>query len=269
MTQAGKLSIVLAEPDSYKDVVELYVSCLKQNWKDCPFPIYWVNQSEKLEGENVHVLNVGGDPKFFCGRLLAAINSAKTKYILFSAADMILTKPVKTKEINEILNYLETVGGKYCLLKKVIKIHMKADHEYPHFYHMNADRPYNVGLSFGIFEADYLRKLIKDPCWICWQFEQYCLQLSRQGKNDRSYYYDKNIGDVVHLISKGKFIPSAKRKIKRCGIDISSLHRETLSWFESIIESGKRLITKICPIKLREPLKRIISKTGFKFSSKY
>lgn len=269
MTQIGDLSIVLAEPDSYKDIVELYISCLKQNWKDCPYPIYWANQSEKLDDEDVHVLNVGGDPQYLCGRLLATINCVKTKYILFSVADMILTKPVKTKEINVILNYLDKVGGKYCLLKRSTRLRMKADPIHTHFYHINANKPYNVGLTFGIFESDYLRNLIKDPRWTGWQFEEYCLQLAHQAKNDKSYYYDKNIGDVVHLISKGKFIPSAKRKIKRCGIDVSSLHRETLSWYESIIESGKRLITKICPIKLREPLKRIISKTGFKFSSKY
>ena len=264
-----KLSIVLVEPDSYKDIVELYLNCLKQNWKDCPYPIYWANQEEHLDDDLIHVINVGGDPLHFCGRLLKVINIVNTEWTLFSNADMILTNQVETDEINELLNCLDKRGGLYCCLKKIPKTRMKADPEYPHIYHMASNRAYNVGLTFGIFKTDYLRSIIKDPCWTGWQCEEYCLQLACQGKNDKSYYYDKDIGRVVHLLCKGKLIPSGKREIIRYGIDLSSLKRETLSRKESIIEAGKRFVSAICPIKLRKPIKKLISIMGYEFISKY
>lgn len=269
MTQEESLSIVLVEPDSYKDVVELYLKCLRQNWKDCPYPIYWANQTESLNDDSVHVINAGGDPRHFCGRLLKAIDSADTKWTLFSNADMILTRVVDTKDIKEIVDYLDTHNGKYCCLKKITKFRMKSDPTNHHLYHMNSNRAYNVGLTFGIFETDYLRSLIKDPCWTGWQAEEYFLQLASQGKNDKSYYCDKNIGRVVHLLCKGRLIPSGKRKITKSGIDLSSLQRETLSLKDSIIEAGKRFVSAICPIRFRKTLKKIIGMTGYKFISKY
>lgn len=263
------LTILLPEPDSYKDIVLFFDSCLEKAWPDCPYPIFWMNGEETIDSPRIQAMNCGGNPLAFCGRVLDGVNHAGTKWVLIWTSDYIPTIRIDTADIEAVLNYMSNNDIKYCDLKKIPKLRMKKDISEPHFYRENEDSPYNISICFCIFQASYLKELIQDRNWTGWQLEDYGMKLSSEGKNTACAYYDKNIGRTVHLVTQGKLIPSTMRKLRKCGFDTSSLQRELLPREVEVRQKARKILGYICPTRLRKLAKITMSRFGIQYGSKY
>lgn len=261
--------ILLAEPDSYRDIVCLFGKCLEKNWHDHP-PVVWANEEDAARVNEFQIINCGGgNPAAYCGRILKGLKAVNTGYVLLWTADYIPTKQIQSDEINEVLNYMESHGMKFCKLSKIKTSKMTRDKNSPHFYHMKASKPYNISITFGIYEAEYLKSLIKDSNWTGWQFENYGLFLASQNKNDKSIYFDKNIGETVHLVMKSKLIPSAVKELNEKGIDTSCINRPFLSAKEIRSVKVRKFLGSLCPHKLRRVIKKIACRLGIKTVTQY
>ena len=264
-----KLMILLAEPDSYRDIVCLFEKCLEKNWHDHP-PVVWANEEDTARVNEFQIINCGGgNPAAYCGRILKGLEALNTEYVLLWTADYIPTKQIPSDEINEVLGYMESHGMKFCQLSPKKKSKMTRDKSSPHFYHMKASRPYNISITFGIYEVEYLKSLIKDENWTAWQFENYGLFLANQNQSDKSIYFDKNIGETVHLVMKSKLIPSAVKELHEKGIDTSCINRPFLSAKEIRSAKAKKLLGSLCPQKLRSAFKKIAHRLGIKTVTQY
>lgn len=264
-------AILLPEPDSYKDIVLLWARCFHTYWPDCPAKVYWTNEEETIDDDRIIPVHYGaGNPTAFCGRLLKGIEAAGTEYVLVWVADYLPSIRITNDEVETVLNYMKRKQMRYCKMAKSSPIQqMSKDYENPYFYHMDADRPYNISVTFCFFEASYLIELIQDPNWSAWQLEQHGLILSSQSKNTKCCYFDRDIGRTVHLVRKGKLYPDACKVLQKCGIDLSSVHREILSQKDVIVDKIKGVISRKCPIKLRKTIKKIGKFFGFRFATDY
>lgn len=264
------LTILVPEPDSYKDIVLFFDSCLKNTWPDCPYSIYWMNEKETIDSPRIKAINCGdGNPLAFCGRLLDGIHFAGTRWILLWCSDFLPTKRINTGDIEIVLNYMEQNDINYCNLKKVPKLRMKQDKTSPHFYKEDENSAYNISIGFCIFKAVYLEDMIQDRNWTGWQLENHGMMLSSEGRNFACAYYDKNIGNTLHLVSQGRLIQSTVKKLHKYGIDTSLLHRSLLPKIEENRRKVRTVCGYICPTRLRKYVKMIMGKLGVKYGSRY
>lgn len=264
------LTIILPEPDSYKDIVIIFERQLAKIWADCPYQIIWANEKEYLNSSIIKTLNCGtGNPTAFCGRIISGIKEAQTKYILIWVADMLPTKRIDSRDIEEVLLYMDVHGCNYCDLKKSSTKNMTKDSNTAYFYKMRPTSPYNISTGFCIFNSKYLISLIKDSNWTGWQLENYGMYLSSIGENNGCVYYDKNIGNMVHLMTKGKIIMSNKKKLLQNGVNLDGLNREQLSIKSQFLGWVKYKLGVACPVKIRKNMKKALSLIGIKFESQY
>lgn len=264
------LTILLPEPDSYKDIVLFFDSLLKKAWPDCPYPIFWMNEEESINSQQIKAVNCGGgNPQAFCGRILDGIHYTDTKWVMIWVSDFLPTAKIDTTDIEMVLTYMEENDIKYCDLKKIPRIRMKKDKSSHYFYIENEFSPYNISIGFCVFEAAYLEEMIRDRNWTGWQLENYGMILSSEGRNSACAYCNKNIGHIVHLMARGRLLPSAVRKLERYGFSVSSLSRDILPKREEIRRGIRAICGYLCPIKLRKIAKIAMGKLGVQYGSKY
>lgn len=266
----SKLTIVVPAHDSYKEIVDLYIKALKKNWSDCPYRIIWANGIEELESDELDVINCGADATF-CQRLMKALDDVDTDYVLLTIEDLIISKAVNTQDIETLLECMERNDYKYCKLLNSNKYrNSHKDSDYPYVRIAESDMPYGLSINCGIFKTDYLKSLVLDLNWTPWDLENYFLLKAKNKQLEGCIYDSRDSLNLVHLIAKGKIIPTSERKLDRRGIYVNlSTKWERQSMREYISFNFISLMLCIIPKNMRGRAKKIASAIGIKTVTKY
>lgn len=268
MSNTNKLSIIIPGHDSYKDIVNLYMSLLNKNWVDCRYNIYWSNCVEKSDYENLNVINNGNDATF-SRRLLNALINIETKYVLMNVEDFLYTKVINSEEIEDILNIMEKSNYIFCKLSPDNNYKRDRDNANDYTYHSRNDRPYGLCINSGVFNREYLISIIPNENWNAWELENYWLKLAKEGKCNGCIYDDRDVLNLVHLIEKGKMIPSSIKIISSLGIDIAFINRPIQTKKEVYRSKLISIFGEKCPNKIRVVIKKILNKSGIRTTTKY
>lgn len=103
-------SIVINSCDGYEDIWKPFFSCFKDNWKNCPYPIFLNTEHKNYahEGLNITALNVIKNKKIEWGeRLLDCLSRIETEYVLMLFDDFCLEHEVNQSEIENCLQAME------------------------------------------------------------------------------------------------------------------------------------------------------------------
>jgi|GEM_PF-4157390 len=263
----SNLSIIVPAHDSYKDVVILWEKAISKYWSDCPYRIVWANGTERVDSSIIEEVRTGENATF-AQRVLNGINAVKTDYVLIWCEDFILSKPVQTESILAIVDLMREYGFVHCRLLKTSKCFSTKMVNCKNKYLSNDNKPYGLSINVGIFQTAFLTKII-DPKWTGWDIEQCFLKLSKEGKIHNCIYDDADVGGLVHLIQKGKIIPNAEETLIKLGYDTFYLVRERMSSIEAVQYSLKTTLSQNLPPQLRNLIKSIADKLGFKMTTPY
>lgn len=103
-------SILINSCDSYEDVWNPFFSCFKENWKNCPYPLFLNTESKKYEkeGMNITSLTLRKNMKIEWGeRLLDCLERIETEYVILLFDDFCLEDNVNQVEIENCLSEME------------------------------------------------------------------------------------------------------------------------------------------------------------------
>lgn len=268
------VSIVIGSCDAYYDVAGLYVQFLRKYWKECMFPIYVTTESKKIEEQNVTTIT-GAEGDEWVKRIIRAINQTESEYIWLTVDDLFISEPVDNNRMNELFEIIADEGIQYYGFPiKPIKDDGKRKHykDYKHIYSISKSVPYGVNMGTAIWEKKELLRVLNDGIETAWDVENYFLE--KASKMEKGYYehYVDDDGTSLHfshMIKKGKWIQKGVKEIADSGIAIDYEKRGYVPLSSRlrtiVVGTGNRL----CPVWARAGVKKLFSKVGFKFATKY
>lgn len=264
----SSLAILIPAHDSYQDVLKLFCEQKNKFWNKCPYNIYWSNCEQKIiKDSDIQIINNGMDASF-SKRIKNALEKIDSKYILLILEDFIISDIVDNERISEIIKIMDVNKYNYCGITSKISKRQITKTNYVDIYEIDSNKPYGLSINVGIFKKDYLYDLIIDDNFSGWQLEDYFLELAKENKNEHCICDVSNPLCVVHLIDKGKIIPSAKKELEQKNIKLS-INRPSLPVSYVIKKYITGVFSSVVPMSSRVYIKKGLSKLGFKFVTKY
>lgn len=269
-----RLAIVLPAYDPYKDAFDIFMDLFEKNWGDCPYPVIVANMHFQYNSSlpNFKLINCGNEKRYRVRRN-EAIKQVQAKYYLIMEEDRMFAQKIETAEVENILDFMDANDIDYyrmntSFFKKKQRNRYKG---YTHYYRIPAKEPYGRSGATSIYRIDLIEKNSKkyaDP------------YVEENGYLEDSFHAtekylpnaatdDRNVLGILHCIDKSQWIPSAKRKLQKLGYDFSNTTLKTIPAWKNIIQIGKSTIGMRIPIKVRFYIKKILSKFGMRFSTKY
>jgi hypothetical protein len=261
----NKLALFVSSPDSYCDVIEVFLKCFFKFWPDCPYEFILSTNTKKYHG--ITVINNNHHNDTWMDRAIPVLQNIRYKYVLLLCDDCLISKKVNTDSIERIVMDMDKYGIDFCGLANHIK--GKKLHTDSLLNFVRKNKPYSLNLQVGIYRREYLLNLLGDGSRSPWELETKWLK--EADKADNSYY--DNIAsccyDVLGCkngILKGQWYESVIREMGKKGIAINT-KRGVISLKEDRKLHIYSRIGKILPSKVRPLVKKIVSMTGHKFAS--
>lgn len=265
--KSKRLSIYVSSPDSYSDVLSIFLNGYHRYWSNCPYEFNLSTNTKKYDGIHCFCNNKQGDS--WVERTISVLSNITTKYILLLCDDIIICDYINNDEIEEILDYMDNNNIRFCRLKPYA---FKGPHTSSSLlFRVNKQTPYAVNIQIGIFRKDYLEELLGDGCLSAWNIEASLNKKAAQAENE--LYEDvvvvsKNIIPHIHGIMKGGWIRTSVKKLREKHL-CSDLERPFIPW---TMELKLRLISFINPkisFRTRRIIKLIAMKMlGLNFTTK-
>lgn len=268
-----EMAIILPACDKYLDIVSEYMRYLHLNWKDCPFEIILVTETRPFHDERVSSYTTSKETEW-TGRVLEGLKHTSCKYVLVMIEDAFFSQKVSNQDIFDILDFMKRHHVKYYRNPK--NYHAKtpensfADFEYA--CKIKKDVIYARSLGIDIWDRDALVETFGDGTMSAWDVENYFLASSMA--ESAGYYEDwvsdtRNFLHVIETVAGGRWIRKAIKRFKELGTPVNLGSRK----FNSITDEYRRRLygvaNKIIPRNKRGTVKKIFSKIGFKFATKF
>lgn len=272
MTKSSKMTIILASCDAYKDVADQYVYFLRENWPDCPFSILVATESCDYNDSEIVAIK-SGSKSTWTSRVIKAINACSTPYVLLTVDDLFMSEPVQTEDIDDILNYMESVDVRYYRIPVIDPVRQKfgkiPERRYTRQIYDN--QVYSVSIGHAIWNRNELLKLMGDGTKSAWDLENdfSAVDQNKEPSVKEGYVTDtRHLLHSVHMIKKGKYIPAGVKTMSKCGYEIDTSKRGLITFKERIRPKIYGLGSKLCPPRYRRKVKSFLSKLGLSFATR-
>ena len=257
----NRLSITILSCQKFSDLWANNLSLLEANWPNHPnvrLISDGIGLYEPAEPDGLVVINGN-----MSSRLIRAIETAETQYVLLTLDDYFLKRPVKESTIYSLLDYMSKENIDYCRFFR--KKDVKGKYSEPGRHKkLPLQEAYEANFYPGLWKRTSLLAVIKNGEDI-WKTEVRLTKRMRESGLKGIAVYDKTVFPFVDIVRKGKYLRSGYRFIKRNNLFCSDRSirtvKETLSLFIQTVASDH------FPKPLQEHLKRRARKKGKVFFS--
>ena len=258
----NRLTLLISSCEKFSDLWNLHFHFLNLHWKNRDLDTFLVTDKKtKIAFENINVKSVGNleMPK----RLEKALAFVKTKYVLLTLDDYFLIKDVDEKQIEEIIDFMDSYSVDYCRLYPINKERKKVLKENKWLFKVNLEKEYAVNLYPGIWRVDFLLKTFCNDTNI-WNYE---VSLTKTAKACKAncIMSRRNEFSILDVIRKGKVLHKAHRYLEKRGFSLDN--RELVSWGVEIRYFVFGFFSHILPSKIKKIAKGLLRKFGVKFYS--
>ncbi|MUK49012.1 hypothetical protein [Aliivibrio fischeri] len=107
---AENCSIIINSCDHYKDIWELFFSCLNEQWPECQVDIYLNTESENFEYKNLKFINIENEKRknmAWGGRLVDTLSLINHKYAICLYDDFLVENRIDISQIKNCINWME------------------------------------------------------------------------------------------------------------------------------------------------------------------
>lgn len=262
-----KLTILVSSFDGYSDIWPSFEKIFKNNWSDCEYPIKIT--SNFLECNGLETIKTGEEINWST-RMIKAIESIDSDYVLLLLEDYLIGKKVDSNKFDSIVNKIVKEEINYFRLTNFPKSkNSKAIEEYAPIYQ---DEEYGINLQAAIWKVSYLKKVLHKYSGNAWEFEIGLLSETVDAPHKAIPGCYTMLNDplcILNGVLKGKWFPSTIKFFKKQGIIIDSSHRGMLSFLEVLKYESMQFVKNKVSSKMRKKMKKIALKLGFKFMSEY
>lgn len=252
------VGILIISCDRYADVWRPFFSLFWKYWPDCPYPVYLGANYKTWDDPRVQMILVGDDLSW-AESTRKMVENVSHQYIMIILEDWLLTNPVNTRKINELLLNLVVLNGGYLRLDPSPRPDKKVS-GFPDIGEIDRGAPYRVSLHIAFWRRDVLHGLLRDG-ETAWD-----LELLGSRRSDRlAVGFFSTWKDAIDYdkggVNRGKWTPSAIRTAQKEEIDLDFSVRPRLSTIEAISRSLEGLVsstTGLIPWRKRRPFGNLL-----------
>lgn len=271
MANKIELAIVGIFWDGFYDLWEDFLELKERFWKDCPYPLYIVNQTKDLgfpKDYDVTVLHAGAEAEY-SKKVQVALQNINADYYLLLLDDFFFSKNIKGGILDGVLDYIKVKSVEYyCmpLYEFIAPLVGKAGKISDVPYRLKESDEYTLSCQPAIWKRDFLQKCIGTGNYNAWVFEG----IYATSKIAHQFDFLKNCLTInnnplclLHGALQGKMVPDTMDYYNNIGYTMFN-KREALTPSVYRRHQLKSTIKSIIPL----PIQRIIKKI-FKVNSIY
>lgn len=266
-----RCTILIPSPDTNRELLKLFVLMKSKFWNDCSLSTVVATQTENkdLYSNDIYFVSTGENTSWG-ERMRVAVQKIQTPYILFLCDDFFISRKIDNEKFNSILEWLVERKIKFCRFFPPAFNNNSVVLDLGKISPIPKSIPYGINIGGGIYSRDYLIDLIGDGNIDGWTIEnelnKQCIDFNENDFYDDCFWVSGNFLGIIHGISKGKWLPSAKRKIVKLGFEVDE-SRMTMSRIQEIKLNLLSRIGKRLTPKMRRVIKQ---KLGFiKFTTSF
>lgn len=239
-------SILVLTCDKNIGLMNIFMTFLSKNWKDCPFPIYLGFENLKPEYRNAIVLN--SKENKWGDRVLGYLRGIKTRFVLIILDDFICEECVQTELIKTYITYMENDDSIVSISIADIYDKNNRETEYEGIMRRPWNGKYLLNLQVNLWQRETLIALLKgndNP----WQAELYGSIRARKLR-DKQFLCLKSDGISPYKYGRGWLMVRGVwngNEIKRLGLQ---------EYSQNIFDGRDILYTDLMHINLIARVKR-------------
>lgn len=258
-------SIIISSCDKFNDLWDANVTLLQKNWADRGVNTYIVTDEPTDKSfKGVEVLSAGAGTEI-TERIRFALETVKTKYVIFLLDDYFLTEPVNDKKIEDCIGVMEKEGLHYLRLYTFLnaKYFKEKIGGYGDVFRVTTDARYNINLYPCVFERDFLSATLNSKM-NAWQYE---VSLTKAGAayGAKCALVNPNAIGMLDVVRKGKLIRKAKRYLDKN--DLYHGDREVMDIFNTLKLGTTYRLKALLPRGVTRFVRKLLKKCGKKFYS--
>ena len=265
-------AILISTYDPYFEALDISLKMFEKYWKDLNYEIIVANNEMEIKNHDIKLINCGNDAKSWCKRALMAVNQTNAEYYLIIMEDIFISKPVDNDEIKRIISFMKK--NKIDFYKLIPTPYPKGElfEGEKHIHKLNKQTAYGININTAIFSREFLLKCLGDGEISAWDLEEKFLKEASVAPNeyfDNCACDDRNVLNTIHGIIQGKWLGKTVKTLKKEGIFVDTKKRGIYP-VSSIIKSNLfKFSRSVLSPKAAVKIKKIMSKLGFKFVTKY
>lgn len=256
-------AILVVSCDAYQDLWNPFFNCFFKYWPDCPYPLYLGTNSVKYPDNRVQSILVGEDLDY-SSNLLSMLEHVKEDWIVFWIEDRVLSAPVNTNRVTQLIN--RAITEKAVFLKLISSHPYATNGGSDEIGEIPAGTKYRVCMTVALWNKRYLRELLVrgESAWDIERFGSL-----RSAKTDSKFLSLSFITRAnppildTHLIIKGRLLRDARDFLLKENL-LNEMKRRKLQTLGSYVyvrlylfsrDMGARLqqcIQKIAPRRISE-----------------
>jgi len=225
-----KLAIVGIFWDGYYDMWEDFLELKEKFWKDCPYPMYIVNQTKDLAYKktyDVTVLHAGNDAEY-SKKVQVALEQIDADYYLLLLEDFFLSQEVTGDIFTEILQYMESNGIFYYTMPMPEFMNNKQRHDATtenYLQDIPVSKPHPINCQPSIWERNFLKKLVGNGNYNAWVFEGIYLKSQKAHTVEFLRPCKMDLRNILHLkhgALQGKMLPNVVKYYEGIGYSLKT-----------------------------------------------
>ena len=256
MPEGNGISVLVVSCDKYRDLWLPFFTLLFRYWPDCPYQVYLCSNTTPYADPRVKTLLIGADTSW-SSNLKRCLEQFPAEYFILLQEDFLLTKPVDTRRIRGLVDYLRVRKGA-CLRLFPSPPPEKLSEDNLEVGEISKGALYRVSLQAAIWEKDALYDLLKEgesP----WDLEN--IGSRRSDLSDRPFFsiVESNretwpLDYFSTAVVQGKWVREAVAICRHEGIRVDERQRA--------IESRLGLFQRIWLTRLRGIKSRFLSRAS-------
>lgn len=259
-----KLAIVGIFWDGYYDLWEDFLELKEKFWKDCPYPLYIVNQTKDLsykKSYDVTVLHAGKDAEY-SRKVQIALQKIDADYFLLLLDDFFFTKHLEGPVLDDRIQFMKDNHLNYYsmpLPEFLDECNGSNYNRHPYIQNIKTSKEYTLSCQPAIWERDFLKKSIGTGNYNAWIFEGiYAKSKMSHSKEflDQCKIDVSNILGLIHGALQGKMIPETIETLQRKGYLVKN-NREIMSVSECAVHERKMKIKAMTPLFIQRIVKKL------------
>lgn len=271
-SKQSKMALLVVGFDGYNDLWDDYFKLLNKYWKDREYPTYLSNNELKSEYENVTVINCGKDAEW-SRKVQTAIDLIEEDYICLLLEDFYTGTYVDGMLVDNVIDFIKQNDLKYYKINTFSKIKSPRYNNIKHLRTIPANLPYGISLQPAIWNKEFLKEKLGKENYNAWIFEYDRIKESSNNVYDSlegCVYDDRNILQIKHGVVQGKYLPPIVKYFEKINQPLDISGRKVMPTREYFLYRIKNITKSIVPLKLINPMKKILGKFGMSFvSDKY
>ena len=239
-------TVLVCSCDKYADLLAPFATLWRKYWPDCPFETVLVTETkpdQELCFNRVIACGRGGN---WCDRLLQALETISTPYVIMLCDDYFLSSPVDTAGI--LLRIGQAKNYNAANLRLIPNPPLSQRNTTPAgggLYEYRKNTAYCVATQAGIWNREFLQSLAKGKSSI-WEFERYGSFDPKIAAKPLLVTPTKEF-PFVDAVHKGHWEKFGLAVCRENGVDLSGVKRTLPPFKARVVEGLKGIVFRIVP----------------------